>query len=57
MSGKMSKNFIHYWSVHHISSHAHFSALWPFLEVVFGGHDISGLPWQPPDHLNLGHKC
>jgi len=54
MGGKMSKNTIYYWPVHYISSHAHF--LWPFLEVMFGGHDIFGLPRLPPDHLNLGHK-
>ena len=56
MSGKMSKTAIHYWPVHHISSHARFSALWPFPEVMFGGHDISGLPRLLLDHLNLDHK-
>ena len=52
----MSKNSIHYWPVYYISSHVHFLGLWPFLEVMFGDHDISGLPRLPPGHLNLGHK-
>jgi hypothetical protein len=52
----MSKNAINYWPVHHISSHARFSVLWPFPEVMFGGHDISGLPRPLLDRLNLDHK-
>ena len=52
----MSKNAIHYWPVHHISFRGHFSALWPFPEVMFGGHDIFGLPRPLPDRLNLGRK-